>query len=155
MRFSANANITIASAYFSRKADASSESLDILLGASWPSAGGPDVNSHHVSWDPLRPSDDKGECIVDWCVQNDLSIANAGSATRRQPGTAALSSPDITLCRDCEISNWKSTLSPDSDHYWIAFDVFVGTSLDAIAPSKHARAPRPRGARRGGMSLEN
>ncbi|CCD20778.1 reverse transcriptase (RNA-dependent DNA polymerase), partial [Trypanosoma vivax Y486] len=140
LRFSANVSLTITSAYFPRKADVSSESLDTLLGASGPLVVGADVNSHHVLWDPLRPSDDKGECIVDWCVQNDLSIANTGSATRRQPGTAALSSPDITLCRDCEISNWKSTLSPDSDHYWITFDVFVGTSLDVIAPSKPARA---------------
>ncbi|KAH8610289.1 putative Endonuclease reverse transcriptase [Trypanosoma vivax] len=141
LRFSANVSLTITSAYFPRKADVSSESLDTLLGASWPLVAGADVNSHHVLWDPLRPSDDKGECIADWCVQHDLSIANAGSATRRQPGTAALSSPDITLCRDCEISNWKSTLGTDSDHYWITFDVFVGTSLDAIAPSKPARAP--------------
>ncbi|KAH8616276.1 hypothetical protein ERJ75_000497700 [Trypanosoma vivax] len=59
-----------------------------------------DVNSHHVLWDPSRPSDDKGDSIVDWCVQNDLSIASPGSATRLQPGTAALSSPDVLLCRD-------------------------------------------------------
>ncbi|CCD15172.1 unnamed protein product [Trypanosoma congolense IL3000] len=91
-------------------------------------------------WDPLRPSDDKGECIVDWCVQNNRRITHTGLATRRQPGTAALSSPDTTLCRDCEISNRKSALSPDSDHHWIAFDVFVGTSLDVIAPSKPVRA---------------
>ncbi|KAH8603935.1 hypothetical protein ERJ75_001758800 [Trypanosoma vivax] len=78
--------------------------------------------------------------MVDWCVQNGLWIANAGPATRRQPGTAALSSPDIALCRGCEIPNWESTLSTDSDRYCITFDAFVGTSLGAIAPSKHARA---------------
>ncbi|KAH8610359.1 hypothetical protein ERJ75_001110700 [Trypanosoma vivax] len=70
-----------------------------------------------------------------------MSIGNAESATRREPGTAALSSPDITLCRDCEVPNWNSTLSPDSDHYWITFDAFVGTSLDVIAPSNPAPAP--------------
>ncbi|KAH8606405.1 putative Endonuclease reverse transcriptase [Trypanosoma vivax] len=140
LRFSANVSLTITSAYFPRKADVSRGSLDTLLGARGSSVVGADVNSHHATCDPLRPSDDRGECIVDWCVQNDLSIANAGSASRQQPGTAALSSPDITLCRDCEISNRKSTLSPDSDHYWITFDVFAGTSLDAIAPSKHPRA---------------
>ncbi|CCD18905.1 retrotransposon hot spot protein (RHS) [Trypanosoma vivax Y486] len=141
LRFSANVSLTIASAHFPRKADVSSESLDTLLGASGPWAVGADVNSHHVLWDALRLSDDKGECTVDWCVQNDLSIANTGSATRRQPGTGALSSLDIALFRDCEVSNWQSTLSPDSDHYWIGFDAFVGTSLDVIAPSKPARAP--------------
>ncbi|CCD21106.1 putative RNase H putative (RNA dependent DNA polymerase) [Trypanosoma vivax] len=140
LRFSANVSVTMPSAHFPRKADVFRESLSALLGASRPLVVGADVNSHHVLWDPLRPSDDKGECIVDWCVQNDLSIANTGSATRRQPGTAALSSPDITLCRDCEISNLKYTLSPDSDRYWITFDAFVGTSLNVIAPSKPARA---------------
>ncbi|KAH8615081.1 hypothetical protein ERJ75_000488500 [Trypanosoma vivax] len=78
--------------------------------------------------------------MAHWCVQNGPSSANGGSAARRQPGTAALSSLDGTLCRDCEISNWKSTMGTDSDHYWITFDVFVGTSLDVIAPSKPARA---------------
>ncbi|KAG8342530.1 putative retrotransposon hot spot protein (RHS) [Trypanosoma vivax] len=140
LRFSANVSLTITSAYFPRKADVSSELLDTLLGPSGPLVVGADVNSHYVMWDPLRPSDDKGKCIVDWCVQNDLSIANTGSDKRQQPRTAALSSPDITLCRDCEISNWESTLSPDSDHYWTTFDVFVGTNLDVIAPSKPARA---------------
>ncbi|KAH8619399.1 hypothetical protein ERJ75_000157600 [Trypanosoma vivax] len=140
-RFSADVCLTIASAQFPRKADVSSESLDTLLGRGGPLVVGAGVNSHHVPWDALRPSGGKGECTVDWCVQSDLSIAKAGLVIRRQPGTAAPSSPDVTLRRDCEISNWKSTLSPHSDHYQITFDVFAGTSLCVIAPSKHARAP--------------
>ncbi|KAH8620215.1 hypothetical protein ERJ75_000087900 [Trypanosoma vivax] len=44
------------------------------------------------------------------------------------------------LCRDCEISNWQSELSTDSDYHWIAFDALVDTSLNVIAPSKPARA---------------
>ncbi|KAH8605703.1 hypothetical protein ERJ75_001605200 [Trypanosoma vivax] len=84
LRFSANASLTITSAHFHRKAGVSSESLETLLGASGSLVVGADVNSHHVLCDPLRPSDDKGECIVDWCVQNDLAITNAGSANRQQ-----------------------------------------------------------------------
>ncbi|KAH8604678.1 hypothetical protein ERJ75_001694400 [Trypanosoma vivax] len=141
LRFSANASLKITSAHFPRKPDVSSASLGTLLGASGPLVAGAGVSSHHVLWDPFRPGDGKGECIVDWCVQSGLSIANAGSANRRQPGTAALSSSDITLCRDWEISNRKSALSPHSDHYWITFDAFVGASLDATASSKPARAP--------------
>ncbi|KAH8619824.1 hypothetical protein ERJ75_000124400 [Trypanosoma vivax] len=141
LRFSASVSLTITSAHFPRKEDTSSESLDSLLGASGPLAVGAGVNSHHVLWHPLRPSDDKGECIVNWCVQNGLSIANTELATMLQPGKAAWWSPGITLCRDCEISNWKSTLAPSGDHYWVTFDLFVGTSLCAIAPSKHPRAP--------------
>ncbi|KAG8340677.1 hypothetical protein TRVL_08493 [Trypanosoma vivax] len=140
LRFSAGASLMIASAYFPTKADVSSESLDTLLGASGPLVVGAGAKSHHVLWDPLRPSDGKGECIDDWCVQNDLPIGNAGSATRRQPGTAALTSPEIAFRRDCEIPNWKSTLSLDSDRYWVTFDAFAGTSLNVIAPSKPARA---------------
>ncbi|CCD12245.1 unnamed protein product [Trypanosoma congolense IL3000] len=134
LRFSADVSLTIISAYFPIKSDVSSQLLDTLLGANGAMVIGADVNSHHVLWDPLRPSDDKGEC------KNNMRIANTGLVTRRQPGTAALSSPDVTLCRDCEISNWKSALSPDSDHHWITFDVFVGASLDVIAPSKPVRA---------------
>ncbi|KAG8340039.1 hypothetical protein TRVL_09135 [Trypanosoma vivax] len=145
LRFSANESLTVASGCFPRKADVSSESLDTLLGASGPLVV-EGVSSHRVLWDPLGPSDDKGGCIVDWCVQNDLSIANAESATRRQTGTAALLSLGIAFCRDCEISDWKCALSPDSDHHWITLDAFVGTSLSAIAPPKHPRA-RARGTR--------
>ncbi|KAH8610639.1 hypothetical protein ERJ75_001081600 [Trypanosoma vivax] len=50
LRFSANVSLTITSAYFPRKADVSSESLDTLLGASGPLVVGADVNSHHVLW---------------------------------------------------------------------------------------------------------
>ncbi|KAH8620330.1 hypothetical protein ERJ75_000075200 [Trypanosoma vivax] len=88
LRFSANVSLTTTSAYYPRKADISSESLETLLGTSGALVLGADVNSHHVLSDPLRQSDGKGECIVDWCVQHDLVIANTGSATRRQPGTA-------------------------------------------------------------------
>ncbi|CCD17364.1 unnamed protein product [Trypanosoma congolense IL3000] len=130
----------IPSAYFPRNTDVSREAPDTLVGATGSMVIGADVNSHHVLWDPLRPSDNKGEYIVDWCVQNNRRIANTGLATRRQRGTVALSSPDTTLCRDCEVSNWKSALTPYSDHHWIPFDVFVGVSLDVTAPSKTARA---------------
>ncbi|KAG8344845.1 hypothetical protein TRVL_04326 [Trypanosoma vivax] len=82
LRFSANVSLTIASAYFARKADVSSESLDTLLGASTPLVVGADVNSHHVLCDALRPSKCKGECIVDRCVQNGLFVVKTGSATR-------------------------------------------------------------------------
>ncbi|KAH8616758.1 hypothetical protein ERJ75_000446600 [Trypanosoma vivax] len=82
LRFSANVSLTITSAYFPRRTDVSSASMNTLPGASGPLVVGADVNSHHVLWDPLRPSDDKRECIVDWRAQNDLSIANTGSATR-------------------------------------------------------------------------
>ncbi|KAH8604485.1 hypothetical protein ERJ75_001713000 [Trypanosoma vivax] len=68
LRLSVSVNLTIASAYFPRNSDISSESLDTLLGASAPLVAGADANSHHVLWDPFRPSGGKGECIVDWCV---------------------------------------------------------------------------------------
>ncbi|CCD18578.1 hypothetical protein, conserved in T. vivax, (fragment), partial [Trypanosoma vivax Y486] len=140
LRPSAGMCLTIASAHFPRKAGVSSASMNTLPGASAPLVAGARVSSHHVLWDPFRPSDDKGVCIADWCVENGLSIANAGSATRRQPGTAALPPLDVAFCRDCKVCGLKSALSPDSGHYWITFDAFVGANLDAIASSKPARA---------------
>ncbi|CCD18528.1 hypothetical protein, conserved, partial [Trypanosoma vivax Y486] len=140
LRPSAGMCLTIASAHFPRKAGVSSASMNTLPGASAPLVAGARANSHHVLWDPFRPSDGKGERIVDWCVLNGLPIANAGSAAGRQPGTAALPPLDVAFYRGCEVCGLKSALSPHSDHYWITFDAFVGTSLDAIAPSKPARA---------------
>ncbi|KAH8616266.1 hypothetical protein ERJ75_000496100 [Trypanosoma vivax] len=90
LRFSAGVSLTITSAYLLRERDVSSESLDTLLGARGPLVVGADVNSHHVLWDPSRPSDDKGERKVDWCVQKALSIASAGSTKRRQPVTTSM-----------------------------------------------------------------
>ncbi|KAG8340484.1 hypothetical protein TRVL_08685 [Trypanosoma vivax] len=95
--------------------------------------------SHHVLCDALRPSGDKGERTVDWCVQNDLSVANTGSATRQQSEMATLPSPYITFAESVK-SNWESVQMPHSDRYWIAFDAFVGTSLDVIVPSNPVRA---------------
>ncbi|KAH8605234.1 hypothetical protein ERJ75_001636000 [Trypanosoma vivax] len=114
--------------------------MNTLPGASAPLVAVARANSHHVLWDPFRPSDDKGERIVDWCVENGLSIANAGSAAGRQPDAAALPPLDVAFCRDCKVCGLKSALSPDSGHYWITFDAFVGASPDVIASSKHARA---------------
>ncbi|KAH8616251.1 hypothetical protein ERJ75_000495800 [Trypanosoma vivax] len=141
LRISAGVSLTITSAYLLRERDVSSRSMEPLLGASAPLAVGEDEDSHHVLWDPLRPSDDKGERKVDWCVQKALSIASGGSAARRQPGTQTLPPEEITMCGDCEISSWKSRLSPAKDKNWNAFDVVEGSGLDMIAPSKARRTP--------------
>ncbi|KAH8607736.1 hypothetical protein ERJ75_001382000 [Trypanosoma vivax] len=135
-------SLTIASAHFRKKADVSSESPDTLLGASGALVAGADANSRHVFCDALRPSGDKGECIVDWCAQSCLSIDNAGSATRRPGGSRARQHwrHRASRCVETPRSKWKPTRGPDSDHYWITFDAFVGTSLDVIAPSERARA---------------
>ncbi|CCD14023.1 unnamed protein product [Trypanosoma congolense IL3000] len=62
---STNVNLMITSAYFPRKACASSTSLKQSATASGPPAVRADVNSNHTLWDPLRPSDAKGECMVE------------------------------------------------------------------------------------------
>ncbi|KAH8606216.1 hypothetical protein ERJ75_001534000 [Trypanosoma vivax] len=85
LRFSANASLTIKTANFQKKDRRFQRVAGHLVGARGSLVEGADANSHHVARDPLRPSGGKGECIVDWCVQNGLPIANAGSASRRQP----------------------------------------------------------------------
>ncbi|CCD12736.1 unnamed protein product [Trypanosoma congolense IL3000] len=67
-------------------------------------------------------------------------VGSAGEVTRRQPCTALLSTPYIVLYRDCEVSCWAPVVSPDSDRFWITFDIIVGVGTEVIAPSKPARA---------------
>nr|CCC90772.1 unnamed protein product [Trypanosoma congolense IL3000] len=62
---SAHVNQMITSASFPRKAGVSSTSLKQSAVASGPPVMGADVNSHHTLWDPLRPSDAKGEYMVE------------------------------------------------------------------------------------------
>ena len=58
-----------------------------------------DFNVHSELWDHILKSDKRGEEIVDWTLENDLSILNDGSATRfDRSGKGNDSTPDISLC---------------------------------------------------------
>ena len=56
-----------------------------------------DFNGHCQIWDDVQPSDQRGDQLVDWLLDNDLSCLNDGSPTRMNPGTCGLSTPDITF----------------------------------------------------------
>ena len=56
-----------------------------------------DFNGHCGLWDDEQPSDSRGDYIVDWMLENDLSCMNDGSPTRINRGTAGLSTPDISF----------------------------------------------------------
>jgi ribonuclease HI len=57
-----------------------------------------DLNAHTPLWDSIQPMDERGEQLVDWAMDTQLSILNDGSATRVNVGTGNGSTPDLTLC---------------------------------------------------------
>lgn len=57
-----------------------------------------DVNAHSPLWDEIQPPDARGNQIVDWVIDKDLSILNTGEPTRVSYITGNKSTPDITLC---------------------------------------------------------
>ncbi|GET90661.1 hypothetical protein, unknown function [Leishmania tarentolae] len=65
--------------------------------------------------------------------------ANSEEASRRKPHTGDRSALDATLHRERDITQWKSVLCPDSDHYWITFPATVGNDMELIAPTRPQR----------------
>ena len=57
-----------------------------------------DFNAHSPLWDSTQPSDNRGEEVTDWLIENDLSVLNDGSSTRHSRTTGTGSAPDITVC---------------------------------------------------------
>ena len=80
-----------------------------------------DFNAHTQLWDTKQPSDDRGEQIVDWIIDNDLTVLNdASTSTRLNKITSGLSSPDIALAGK-EISHlceWERDEPIGSSDHW-------------------------------------
>eukprot|EP00796_Vickermania_ingenoplastis_P012730 gene12730-8679_t len=135
--FAGNLKLHVTSAYFPRKAHLTDESLRniLVVDENTPLIIGADVNTHHPLWDPSRAADRQGTRLADWATDNGVLFANSGAPTRRKPGSAERSSPDVTMYRGCSVEDWLSTLSGDSDHYWITFSVVLGSSIELIAPA--------------------
>ena len=82
-----------------------------------------------------------GEAIVDWCSDQNLGIGNTTQPTRRgQPPKGHPSSPDLTLSKECTLSNWTPIATGDSDHYHIFFHIQFGS--DDLPTATTSRPPR-------------
>jgi len=57
-----------------------------------------DFNAHSILWDGRAKPDQRGEALIDWVFENNLTILNNGDATRVDRGNGNLSTPDVTLC---------------------------------------------------------
>ena len=57
-----------------------------------------DFNAHHSLWDDIQPADERGEQMVDWAIEKELTIMNDNSTTRVSRTTGNESSPDVELC---------------------------------------------------------
>ena len=55
-----------------------------------------DFNAHNKLWDPLQPCDVRGNDIVDWILENDLTILNDGSHTRLNTRLSTETPPPTT-----------------------------------------------------------
>ncbi|RHW68331.1 hypothetical protein DPX39_110147700 [Trypanosoma brucei equiperdum] len=142
LMFTADLMLTIKSVYFQQKEDFTTstlESLENVENSTRPLVTESETKADHDLRNPLCPNDTAGECIVEWCLQNDIKIANDGTPTRRMTHTETISSLDVTIYRDCEVTRCEASLSPDSDHYWITCEVFIGIGVGMIAITKPRR----------------
>ena len=132
------------SAYYPRASRVCMEALEVLTGPALEHhIIGTDANAHHPVWDTRVPPNSAGTDVVDFCIANGYEIENSAKAiTRRDPGNGILSTPDLTLQRGLQTSNWSASPCADSDHYWITFCVSFGgddVPLASLAASKRAR----------------
>jgi ribonuclease HI len=102
-----------------------------------------DANAHHTAWDRAQPTDAAGHELDDWAVTCGLVALNTTEATRVNPATGGLSSPDVTLApasleRRCEWRVCGSTMG--SDHFPI--DIRVGGCRVRIDRGRRS-SPKP------------
>ena len=86
-----------------------------------------DFNGHTQLWDHIQPTDDRGEQILDWMLENNLTCLNDGTPTRINRGTGGLSTSDITLVSDSLKNKVKwsviSETTMGADHSPIVCDI--------------------------------
>ena len=89
-----------------------------------------DFNGHSQIWDDSQPCDSRGNQIVDWLLDNNLTCMNDGSPTRMNPGTGGMSALDITLVTPGLNTKmqWNVIDETDmgSDHLPIVFEINDG-----------------------------
>ena len=56
-----------------------------------------DFNGHSEVWDDHVKGDERGEDILSWVTEFNMTILNNGSPTRLDPSTGSPSSPDVSL----------------------------------------------------------
>ena len=109
VKMSANKWVQITNLYCTPSTSLAHQGQDIRLAteiipiASNSLIGG-DFNAHSGLWDPIQPTDNRGNELEDWMIDNDLTILNEGDSTRINRATGGLSTPDITFCG----SNWSN-----------------------------------------------
>ena len=81
------------------------------------------MNAHNAVWDQNIKDDNIGTDILEWALENSISIANTGKATFcSKSSTKIQSSPDITLSTNgISVSQWKPLKPTSSDHLPIHF----------------------------------
>ena len=97
-----------------------------------------------------RPSNQlpMGADLVSWCDQNSHVIANSPTEFTRKANHEShqFSSPDVTLSKGVEITDWKTVdppFSQFSDHFPIQFEVNIDPSSPIVADATVTHSRRP------------
>lgn len=119
--------LAITSAYVSDKELVTVDALDHTL----PLYNGrhvvmADLNSHHTIWDLHMLPTPSGKTILEWLPDGMTIVNDPLTPTRRaHPRSNGLtkSSPDMTLVKETEVTNWRVNFGDLSDHAQIRFEI--------------------------------
>ena len=131
-----NTNGDVALAVFNVYATPSSE-LDVSalpVPGDVPTLYAGDFNAHQHEWSSI--ADARGEQLQDWADDNFLIVHNdPQQRTRPSPAVHRQNptSPDLTMSKHCLILKWHCTVSHDSDHAVVTFDI---VDVDDVPPEK-------------------
>ncbi|KEG07412.1 Tbingi protein [Trypanosoma grayi] len=108
----AGMQLTISSAYLPPvAAKITLEDLDRLNNTDRPQLIGADVNAHALSWGHEIPPDNRGDAVVQWCIDNEFLVANTGDRTRHTDRHRG-STPDVSLAKECMVADLDSATHP-------------------------------------------
>jgi Reverse transcriptase (RNA-dependent DNA polymerase)/Endonuclease-reverse transcriptase len=87
---------------------------------------GADINAHHELWDSFIEPDTRGETMINYFIEEDLTCNNDPEKPTRSATSKTgekHSSPDVTLSRNLQVENWTTESDMHSDHNWVIYDL--------------------------------
>jgi ribonuclease HI len=98
-----------------------------------------DLNAHSSLWDFVQPEDALGEQLTEWLADTGMLTVNDGGATRINPATGGMSSPDVTVMHASWASrvSWTVDAEVGSDH--AAVLTVVELVVDGIREAEEQR----------------
>ncbi|KEG07382.1 Tbingi protein [Trypanosoma grayi] len=101
------------------------EDLDRHNNTDGPQLMGAGVNARAFAWDHEAPPDNRGDAVVQWCIGNEFLVANTENRTRHTDKNRG-PAPDVTLAKECAVTDWAARPAPDSDRHSTTYAAQVG-----------------------------